>query len=140
MYARELSVTDEYLLRPEHGADWRSEIEAFADRRGIDGAAFHGQGTVSDADLWTYDRTDREFRSVRFDEGLSMPACLGTVSIDETGARIADVGAVLARPSGQALAGRLAGATAVSGRLSLRAFAEPIERRPDERTGLHRLQ
>jgi hypothetical protein len=75
--ARELSATDGFRIRPEHGTDRWTEIETPADRRGIDGAA---------------------------------------------------------------LAGRPAGATAVTDRRSLRAFAEPIERVPDGWTGRHRAQ
>lgn len=136
MYGRELTVTGEYLGRLEHGADWRAEIESFAAENDVDAAWFSAMGALQDAEVWFYDQTDREYRSVRFDEPLEVAACVGNVSRDADGDLFAHTHAVLSRQSGQALAGHLDGGTTFAGELHMRAFAEPLERAYDEPTGL----
>jgi len=71
MEGRELSVTAEYLGSLDHGADWRAEIEAFADDHGVDAGWFWAMGAVQDAEIWYYDQTDRaELSQVAADHGL----------------------------------------------------------------------
>jgi hypothetical protein len=135
MHDRELQVDAEYLLRPEHGADWRQELEEFAARRGIEAAWFTGMGAVQDAEVWYYDQTDTEYRSVTFDEPLEVAACVGNVALLD-GDPFAHTHAVLSRESGQALAGHLNAATVFAGELHLRAFAEPLVREHDGTTDL----
>jgi len=135
MHARELSVADEYLLRFESGADWREEIESFADDHAIDGAWFEAMGAVQDAEVWFYDQSDREYRSVTFDEPLEVAASMGNVALLD-GDRFAHTHAVLSRRSGQALAGHLDAGTVFAGECHLRAFEEPLDREYDESTGL----
>ncbi|MFB6167941.1 MAG: PPC domain-containing DNA-binding protein [Haloferacaceae archaeon] len=135
MDGRELTVTGEYLGSLDHGADWRAEIEAFADDHEIDAGWFWATGAVQDAEIWYYDQTDREYRSVSFDEPLEVASCVGTVARLD-GERFVDPRVVLARPSGQSLAGHLDAATTFAGECYLRAFAEPLEREYDEATGL----
>lgn len=137
MNARELSVDAEYFARLDHGADWREEIEAFAARNDVGSAWFAGAGTVDGAEVWFYDRDEREHRSVGFDEPLAVAACVGNVSLLD-GEPFAHTHAVLARPSGQALAGHLNAATVYAGELYLRTFEEPLERERDDETGLDR--
>jgi hypothetical protein len=138
MNARELSVRAEYLASLDHGADWRAEIEEFAARKGVGAAWFAGAGAVDDAEVWFYDRRDREYHSVTFDEPLTVAGASGSVSLLD-GDPFAYTHAVLARESGQALAGYLDAATVFSGEVYLRAFEESIERTEDEQTGLDRL-
>ncbi|MFB6161196.1 MAG: PPC domain-containing DNA-binding protein [Haloferacaceae archaeon] len=136
MNARELTVTGEYFARLEHGADWREEIEAFAERREIEAAWFQALGAVQDAEVWFYDQDDREFRAVEFDEPLDVAACVGNVARDADGEVFAHTHAVLARRSGQSLAGHLNAGTVFAGEAHVRAFEEPLEREYDETTGL----
>lgn len=138
MDARECSVRSEYLASLDTGADWREEIEDFAARTDVGAAWFSGTGSVDDAELWFYDRGEREYRSVTFDEPLEVAAAQGTVTRLD-GDPFARTHAVLSRESGQALAGYLDAATVFSGELYLRTFEEPIERTHDEATGLDRL-
>ena len=135
MNARELSVAAEYVARLERGADWREEIEEFAARRDVASAWFTATGTVDDAELWFYDRDDREYHSVAFEEPLTVAACVGNVSRLD-GDPFARTHAVLARRSGQALAGHLNAATVHAGEAHLRTFEEPLERERDDETGL----
>ncbi|MEF8819145.1 MAG: PPC domain-containing DNA-binding protein [Haloferacaceae archaeon] len=135
MDGRELTVTGEYLGRLEHGADWRAEIEAFADEHGVDAGWFWAMGAVQDAEVWYYDQTDRDYRSVTFDEPLEVASCVGNLARLD-GERFAHTHVVLSRQSGQSLAGHLDAATVFAGECYLRAFAEPLEREYDEATGL----
>lgn len=135
MDGRELTVTGEYLGSLDHGADWRAEIEAFADEHEVDAGWFWAMGAVQDAELWYYDQTDREYRSVTFDEPLEVASCVGNVA-DLDGERFAHTHVVLSRQSGQSLAGHLDAATVFAGECYLRAFERPLEREYDEATGL----
>ncbi|WP_435068179.1 PPC domain-containing DNA-binding protein [Haloplanus sp. C73] len=123
MDARELAVSAEYLVAVETGDDWREAIEHAADAEGVTSAWFTGTGTVSDADVWHYDPSAEEHRAVRFDEPLSVAACMGHVTIED-GDPAARPYAVLTRPSGQAVGGYLNAATAVDGSVYLRCFED----------------
>jgi hypothetical protein len=135
MNARELSVDREFVASLDHGADWREEIEEFAEREDIESAWFHAVGAVQDAELWYYEQADEEYQSVNFDEHLEVAACVGNVALLD-GEPFAHTHAILSRPSGQALAGHLNSATVFAGEVYLRAFEEPLEREYDETTGL----
>jgi len=125
MDARELTVSAEYRVAIEEGDDWREAIEHVADAEGVASAWFTGAGTVDDADVWHYDPAAEEHRAVRFDEPLTVAACIGGVTVDDDGA-VARPHAVLTRPSGQAVGGYLNAATAVEGTVHLRAFEELV--------------
>ena len=135
MNYRELTASREFLASLEHGADWREEIEEFAAREGIESAWFNAMGAVQDAEVWYYDLEDKEYRSVTFDEGLEVAACVGNVALLD-GEPFAHTHAVLSRRSGQALAGHLNSATVFSGEVYLREFEEPLERERDDVTDL----
>mgnify|MGYP000504203174 CR=1 FL=1 len=135
MQSREVSTEREFLLRLEHDADWRRQVEAFADEEGIDAGWFFGLGAVKDADLLFYDQDDREYQSVEFDEPLEVAACLGNVA-DLDGDLFAHTHAVLSRRSGQSLAGHLDAATVFTGEVYLREFAESLPREHDRVTDL----
>ena len=135
MHYREVDASREFLLRLETGADWRTEIEEFADLEGIDAAWFQGMGAVQDAEVWFYDQDDTEYQSVTFDEPLEVATCVGNVA-DLDDERFAHTHAVLSRPSGQALAGHLNAATVCAGEVHLRTFEEPLEREHHEPTDL----
>ncbi|MGQ4556559.1 PCC domain-containing protein [Halobellus sp. GM3] len=135
MHYREVDASREFLLRLETGADWRTEIEEFADLEGIDAAWFQGMGAVQDAEVWFYDQDDKAYQSVTFDEPLEVAACVGNVA-DLDGERFAHTHAVLSRPSGQTLAGHLNAATVFAGEVYLRVFEGPLERERHEPTDL----
>ena len=104
---REVDSTSEFVCRLEHGADWRAQIEAFADEQGIDAGFFYGLGAVQDAELMFYDQDRTEYDSLTFDEPLEVAACMGNISHLD-GERFAHTHAVLSRPDGEAVAGELA--------------------------------
>ena len=130
-----MEAAGEYLASLDNGADWREEIEALADRVEADAAWFTAMGAVEDAEVWYYDQTDKEYRSVEFDEPLEVAACVGNVALLD-GDRFAHTHAVLSRRSGQAVAGHLNGGTVFAGEVYLRAFETPLERERDEVTDL----
>ncbi|MGM0592348.1 MAG: PPC domain-containing DNA-binding protein [Halobacteriota archaeon] len=135
MNYREVTPSAEYVARLEHGTDWREEIEEFAAREGVDAAWFTGLGAVQDAEVWFYDQTDKEYRSVTFDEPLEVAACVGNVALLD-GEHFAHTHAVLSRQSGQALAGHLNAATVFAGEVHVRAFEAELVRERDETTDL----
>lgn len=135
MHYREVDASREFLLRLETGADWRTEIEEFADLEDIDAAWFQAMGAVQDAEVWFYDQETKEYQSVTFEEPLEVAACVGNVS-DLDGEHFAHTHAVLSRPSGQALAGHLNAATVFAGEVYLRAFDDALVREHDETTDL----
>jgi len=132
MNARELAVSAEYVVAIETGDDWREAIEHVAEAEGVASAWFTGTGTVDDADVWHYDPASEEHRAVRFDEPLTVAACVGGVSAAADGdGAFARPHAVLTRPSGQAVGGYLNAATAVEGTVHLRAFEESFDQPTD---------
>ncbi|MFC7205034.1 PPC domain-containing DNA-binding protein [Haloferax namakaokahaiae] len=135
MNARAVSVSEEFLARLEHGADWREEIEEFCARKGIESAWFNAMGAVQDAEIWFYDQSEQEYQAVTFDEPLEVASCVGNVSLLD-GEPFAHTHAVLSRRSGQSLAGHLNAGTVFAGEVYLRAFDEPLEREHDDVTDL----
>ncbi|MFC6725549.1 PPC domain-containing DNA-binding protein [Halobium palmae] len=135
MNSREVVTSREFLASLDHGADWREEIEEFADREGVESAWFVGMGAVQDAEVWYYDQTDQEYSSVAFDEPLEVASCVGNVALLD-GEPFAHTHAVLSRESGQSLAGHLDAGTVFAGEVYLRAFEEPLTREHDEVTDL----
>lgn len=135
MQSRSVTTTDEYLCRPETGADWRAEIESFADEQGIDAAWFVGMGAVQDAEIWYYDQDDYEYSPVTFDEHLEVSACVGNVA-RLAGERFAHTHVVLGRADGETVSGHLNAGTVFAGELYLRAFEGTLVREHDEATKL----
>jgi predicted DNA-binding protein with PD1-like motif len=132
---RSVETAGEYVCRPDHGADWRAEIETFADEEGIDAAFFYGLGAVEDAEVWFYDQNRQEYDSMVYAEPLEVAACVGNVSWLED-ERFAHTHAVLSRPDGEAIAGHLNSATVWAGELYVRAFETELKRAHDEPTDL----
>ncbi len=169
MNHREVEATREFVARFERGAEWRAEIETLAVAERIDAGVFSAHGTVSDAEVLFYDQASERHERVVFDEPLTVTSCIGNVSWIEredarTGGRHEGDGteedehegpggaprtgrreheirayATFARPSGQALAGRLRGATVITGECYVRAFDGSFERVPDGETGIDTL-
>ncbi len=135
MHHRPVETTGEYVARLETDADWREEIEALA--KAVDASAgwFTALGAVQDAELWFYDQETTQYEPVTFDEPLEVASCVGNISLLD-GEVFAHTHAVCSRPDGEAIAGHLDAATVFAGEVYLRTFADPLERRHDERTDL----
>ncbi|MFB6266570.1 MAG: PPC domain-containing DNA-binding protein [Halodesulfurarchaeum sp.] len=134
MEFQEVSVGRTVLGTLEHGTEWGAELVALAEAAGVESGWYWGRGAVEDAALDIYDQDEFAFESVAFPEPLQVPVAVGTVSMED-GEPTVETSAVLARPSGQALAGVLERATVFSGEVLLQAFEEPVEREPGEATG-----
>ncbi|MFB6110777.1 MAG: PPC domain-containing DNA-binding protein [Halodesulfurarchaeum sp.] len=111
-----------------------AELAALVEAADLESAWVLGSGAVREAALASYDQDDFAVESVHFAEPLEMPAFTGTVTAEDRRVR-----AVLSRPSGQALAGRLDSATVFGGEALVWGFEEPLKRERDEATGLDRL-
>lgn len=152
---REVAVAREFRGRPEPGADWREEVAELAREAGVRAGWVTGFGAVENAELEFFDQDERETRSVEFHEPLTVVTCQGTVSRAGTDARAGqtetsdaetgeteagdaetdgpavDCYAVLARASGQALAGKLHRATVYDGEVTVRAYDLDLADRPE---------
>jgi predicted DNA-binding protein with PD1-like motif len=125
----------EYVARLEHGADWRGQIESFAETEGIDAAFFLSLGAVSDARVLFYDQDDQEYYPVEFDEPLEVTSAIGNISHLE-GERFAHTHVTLSRPDGTMVGGHLDSATVFAGELYVRELDTHLEREHDEVTDL----
>jgi hypothetical protein len=153
MHYQAVTVDRTLLVTLEYGADLAGELAAAADAADVASAWFVGWGAVEDAELAYYDQDAFEWETVTFEEPLSMPLLMGSVSreagvnegADESGEGdgpgdpAATVTAVFSRPSGQAVAGRVERATVFGGEAVVQGFAEPLSREPDDATGMERL-
>lgn len=130
-----IESTREFIARMDHGADWRAQIEEFADENEIDAGFFYGLGAVQDAELFFYDQDDQEYHPVEFNEPLEVAACVGNISRLDDG-RFAHTHATLSRADGSTVAGHLNRATTFAGELYVRAFDTELVRKRDETTDL----
>ena len=89
----------EYLLRLEHGRDWREQIEELADEEGIDAAWFNGMGAATEATIWFYDQDTKEYLPKTFDEPFEVAMAVGNVSFLD-GERFAHTHVLLTREDG----------------------------------------
>ncbi|MDZ7849960.1 MAG: PPC domain-containing DNA-binding protein [Halodesulfurarchaeum sp.] len=137
MHAREVSPDRTLLVEFAYDESLRSELRAFADAAEIESAWVLGTGALRSAELAVYDQDDLESRLVSYDEPLEMPLFTGTVTTGDT--PDVQLQAVLARPSGQALAGRLDSATVFFGQALVWTFEESLDRERDPDTGMDRL-
>jgi len=125
----------EYVARLEHGADWRGQIEDFADAEDIDAAFFLGLGAVQDASLLFYDQDEQEYYPVEFDEPFEVVPAVGNISwLGEE--RFAHTHVALSREDGSVVAGHLDTATTFAGELWVREFETSLEREHDPVTDL----
>lgn len=125
----------EYIARLDHGRDWRGQIEAFAEREGIDAAFFFGLGAVQDATVLFYDQDEMEYYPAEFEEPLEVTTALGNVSHLD-GERFAHTHVTLSRPDGSMIGGHLDSATVFAGELYVREFDTRLEREHDAVTDL----
>jgi len=130
MHAREVTGGREFVARLAYGEDWVEEIAALAAAEDVGAGWFVATGAVEDAELAYYDQDDFAYVTATYEEPLEVASCTGTVALVD-GAPEAAVHAVLSRPSGQSVAGRLSAATVFDGELYLRAFADSLDREPD---------
>lgn len=125
----------EYLLRLEHGRDWREQIEELADEEGIDAAWFNGMGAATEATIWFYDQDTKEYLPKTFDEPFEVAMAVGNVSFLD-GERFAHTHVLLTREDGSTVGGHLDSATAFAGEVYLRELEGRVEREHDEVTDL----
>lgn len=135
MHHREVTSTDEYVLRFDGGEDWRGGIEGFAREHDIEAGVFYGLGAVEDAELWYYHQGRGAYESTTLDEHLEVSACVGNVSVLD-GDAFAHTHVVLGRPGGETLSGHLNAGRVFAGELYLRAFEEPLVREHHASTDL----
>ena len=115
-----------------------AELRSFAAAAAVETAWVVGTGALREAEIGIYDQDDYERRTVRYDEPLELPLFAGTIT---TAGEDPDVQlrGLLARPSGQALAGHLVSATVFGGQAAVWDFEASIARETDAATGMDRL-
>jgi hypothetical protein len=132
---REVEGSREFVARLAHGADWRGQIEDFAEEEGIDAAFFVGLGAVQDADLYFYDQDTKEYELVSFAEPFEVTPAVGNISLLD-GERFAHTHVALSREDGSTVAGHLESATTFAGELYVRSFETDLVREHDPVTDL----
>lgn len=135
MHYKQVEGEREYLIRLEHGRDWRGQIEDVADKEEIDAAWFNGMGAATDAEIWFYSHEDKEYYAEEFDEPFEVAMAVGNISWLD-GERFAHTHALLTRRDGEAIGGHLNRATAFAGEVYLREFRHKVEREYDPVTEL----
>ncbi|MFW6384123.1 MAG: PPC domain-containing DNA-binding protein [Halodesulfurarchaeum sp.] len=138
MRFQEVEPARPLLVDFDYDAGLRAELRSAVRAAGVETAWVTGTGALREAEIGVYDQDDYEVHTVRYDEPLEMPGFAGTITTDGDGIDV-QVRGVLARPSGQALAGRLVSATVFGGQALVRGFEEPIDRETDAATGMDRL-
>ncbi len=138
MHFQEVTPERTMLVELAYDEPLASELAAFAEAAGLESAWVLGTGAVRDVELAVYDQDELAERSVSLDEPLAMPLFTGTVTTAGETPQ-AHLHGVFARPSGQALAGRLSSATVFGAEAMVWELAESIERETDETTGMHAL-
>jgi predicted DNA-binding protein with PD1-like motif len=135
MHYREVETAREFVVRLEHGRDWREQLEALAAEEDVTAGWFTGLGAVQDATIWYYHQDAGEYEPETFDEHLEVAACVGNVSeLDDE--PFAHTHVVLSRPDGEALAGHLDEATVFAGEVHVREFDTDLVREHDDVTDL----
>lgn len=139
MHFREVSPDRTLLVELAYDESLRGELRAFAEKAGIESAWVLGTGALRTAELAVYEQDELEYETVAYDEPLEMPLFAATIG-SENGTPTVSARAVLARPSGQALAGRLEEATVFGGEAVVWAFEESLDRTPSADTGMDRFE
>jgi predicted DNA-binding protein with PD1-like motif len=138
MHAQEVTPERTLLVDLEYDESLSSELAAVAESADLESAWVLGTGAVREAQVAVYDQNEFTAESVAFDEPLELPVFTGPITTtDESPA--SQVQGVLARPSGQALAGRIESATVFGGTAIVWGLAESLSRDPDPATGVDRL-
>lgn len=114
------------------------ELLALAEAADLETAWVLGTGALRNAELGIYDQDDYALETVRYDEPLEMPLFAATVATAGDSSSV-QIQAVLARPSGQALAGCVTEATVFGGEALVWGFEESIARETDAATGMDRF-
>ena len=138
MHFREVTPDRTLLVEFAYDEPLAAELAAFAKAAAIDSAWVLGSGALRGAELAVYDQDELRSESVAYDEPLEMPLFAGTIATDGESADV-QLQALLARPSGQAIAGRLESATVFGGQALVWGFEESIGRERDPDTGMDRL-
>lgn len=135
MQYENIESTREFVVRLEHGRDWREQIEALAVKEGITAGFFYGLGAVQDAVVLFYNQDAQEYESIELEETFEVTPVVGNVSILD-GEPFAHTHATLSRDDGSAVAGHLDKATTFAGELYVRAFDTELVREHDPVTDL----
>ncbi|MFW5919412.1 MAG: PPC domain-containing DNA-binding protein [Halanaeroarchaeum sp.] len=138
MHAQEVTPEHTLLVELEYDESLSSELAAIAESTDLESAWVLGTGALREAELAVYDQDEFATESVTVDEPLELPIFTGTIT---TTAETPDVQVqgVLARPSGQALAGRIESATVFSGTVLVWGFSESLPKERDPATGMDRF-
>lgn len=138
MRFQEVTPERTLLVDLEYDESLAGELSAATESAGLESAWVLGSGGLRAAELAFYDQDEFTRETVAFEEPLELPVFTGTITTTGDTPAV-QVQGVLARPSGQALAGRIETATVFGGNALLWGFDESLERDPDPATGLDRF-
>ncbi len=124
------------FVRLETGESVHGALSELLEKERIVGGFVTGLGAVSEAVLGYYDRARKDYDRVEFPEEMEIASAAGTLSLLD-GKPHVHLHAVLSDRECQARGGHLFSATAAATvELFIQISENPIERTPDEETGL----
>jgi len=125
------------FVRLERGEDVHTSLTELARREGIQGGFVTALGAVSDAELGYYDLERRDYERRRLEKEVEIGSASGTLSLLE-GKPHVHLHAVLSDRECRVFAGHLFSAKAAATvEMMVHVSDGPIERTPDEETGLN---
>jgi uncharacterized protein len=92
----------------ETGDEAMSCLASLAVRERLTGASLTGLGAFRTAELYFFDWSTKEYRSIPVDEQTEVASMVGDIAIGPEGEPALHIHAVLGKPDGGALAGHLA--------------------------------
>jgi len=131
-----VSSLGEYVGRLPYDCECVRELTTFAEKHNIKSAVFNLIGAAKSAKLAYYDQKAKKYREFEVNEETEVVSCTGNISWKD-GRPFVHAHASLAKEDGTTVGGHLRGMRVFAVEVYLRRFKDPIERIPDEVTGLN---
>ena len=128
-------MDNEWFGRFSEGADLKESILQLAKENKIESGYFNIIGAVKDSRFSYYDQTQKKYLEMHLDENAEILNCTGNITLLDRELFV-HAHITLADNEGRAYGGHLMAATIFSAEIYLKKFPNPVERGPDESTGL----
>lgn len=125
------------FVRLDRGEDVHETLATLAEREGIGGGFFHALGAVSEVELGYYDLARRDYDRKRIAEEVEIAAANGSLGL-LGGKPLVHLHAVVSDRDCRTFGGHVFSAKAAATvEIFIQVSDAPIERTPDEGTGLN---
>jgi Predicted DNA-binding protein with PD1-like DNA-binding motif len=137
-HMQQIHVTsDSHTLNVEPGEDIMSQLQAYAEREGLQAAHISGLGAASEVELAYYNLDTKEYEHTTITENLEICSLTGNIGVNEGGQKVVHLHGVFAHRDLSTIGGHVVRCL-VSGAGEIHLATPPgaINRAHDERTGL----